>query len=179
MNTELLNKAQRLALAGAVAPVLRASPHKSRRVAVVNADGEIVGYRTLAEVQEKLLEAKKIELDVDDETRPTVALCRVCSLPTQVKKKGKVVAICPKHFVCRCGARLHRNAYCEEKIRKRHGGPALCGSCSVRESMSKKSPEERARQAQKANACVSREVKLEKAAKMRAARQRNRKKLNP
>lgn len=66
------NKAHRLHVAGAVAPRIRSQDDrtKSRRVARVDADGKVVGWTTLGEVQKALLLAREIELEVQPDTRP-------------------------------------------------------------------------------------------------------------
>ena len=92
-----LNKAERLALAGAVAPVLRdgAAKAKARRVKIVGKDGKVVRVGTLAEVQEGLLAAKKIELEVEDGVRPKEILC-ACGAVRKVPKKGVLPKQCRK-----------------------------------------------------------------------------------
>lgn len=80
MNTDM-NKAERLAVAGQVAPTLREHGERarSRRVARVNERGDIVGYTTLAEVQRAQLARAKIELDVmGGGVRPAFVVCHAC-----------------------------------------------------------------------------------------------------
>lgn len=90
-------KAERLALAGAIAPVLRASAKKARRIAVVDKDGNVTGYRTLGEVQEALLAAKKIELEVEESVRPPDRLCESCGLYFRIPMKvGGIPRFCSK-----------------------------------------------------------------------------------
>jgi hypothetical protein len=61
-----MSKADRLAVAGVVAPFIRegATSYSLRRVARIDANGNVVGYTTLAAVQKVLLERHKIEIAV-------------------------------------------------------------------------------------------------------------------
>ena len=104
-------KAERLAVAGQVAPALRANvgEAKARRVAITDADGNVVGYRTLADVQTALLERQSIEIQVDDGVRPKTVMCGVCGKPKAVPVRGRYSA---NHEECtwapcaaNCGAR--------------------------------------------------------------------------
>lgn len=90
--TESMNKAQRLAVAGVVAPHLREQSDKAakRRVARVDKDGNVVGYTTLAEVQRALLERQKIELEVIDGVRPKEIVCAQCGRADRVARTGKL-----------------------------------------------------------------------------------------
>ncbi len=90
--TEEMNKAERLAVAGYVAPRMRGDSERtaSRRVARVDKDGKVVGYTTLAEVQKALLRARAIEIEVVDGTRPDEAICERCGLPAKVRARARV-----------------------------------------------------------------------------------------
>lgn len=89
------NKAERLALAGAVAPFLRDQSERaaSRRVTRVDKDGNVVGYTTLAEVQQGLLRRHEIEIDVAPDERPREFFCQRCGLPSPMPERGAQ----PKH----------------------------------------------------------------------------------
>lgn len=91
MTEELTTKAEKLALTGAVAGTLRAnaSTAKRRRVALVNADGEVTGYTDLATVQEALLAKHALEIEVQPDIRPTEVICEGCGKPIVVKHSGK------------------------------------------------------------------------------------------
>jgi hypothetical protein len=82
------NKAERLAVAGSIAPTLRenAEVSKSRRVARVDKDGRVVGYTTWAEVQRSILERAKIEMEVADGVTPDKVICKHCGKLIPVKK---------------------------------------------------------------------------------------------
>lgn len=124
---ELKSKAERLAVASAIAPVLRATSEatKRRRVAVVDAEGNVVGYRTLAEVQEKLLEAKKLELEVDDGVRPKELMCRQCGSIFIIGSRGPQPGLCN-------GCKRGRCVQCKRvrPSRPQDGKPnELCAGC--------------------------------------------------
>lgn len=93
------NKAERLVIAGAVAPVLRDGAEKARRRIVKTHSGRVV---TLADVQAGLLKAKKIELEVVEGKRPKEIIC-ACGAVVRVPKTGGVV---PKQ----CQRCMHRKA---------------------------------------------------------------------
>lgn len=140
------NKAERLALAGAVAPTLRnnAAKAKDRKVAKLDKDGNVVGYTTLAKVQEALLAKEKIELAVQDGVRPKKIFCETCGVPFAPPKKGFANRVCRK---CRekpcvdCGkptsarwanetAKDRRCMECYHK-KRRAPPPGLCTDCGT------------------------------------------------
>jgi hypothetical protein len=128
------NRAERLALAGAVAPRVRSQSDRAamRRVARVNAEGKIVGYTTLAEVQKALLERERIEMETVDGVRPKGKICEQCGKPTRVGGSGKLPSICRD---CRrrpcvdCGKRLSQGATYAALKEKRE---MLCLLCTRR-----------------------------------------------
>jgi hypothetical protein len=103
-NEEHMCKAERLIVAGVVAPALRAAPEsvRKRRVARVDKDGNVVGYTTLAEVQEKVLLTRSIELAVDDGTRPILVMCRRCGMEFRPRKNGRVFVVCNSCSTPKC-----------------------------------------------------------------------------
>jgi len=134
---ERMNKAQRLALAADVAPSLRAqSERASKRVVKVydQATGEVVRHATLADVQRGILETAKIELEVGDGKRPSVAFCELCGRALPVRQRGTVAKTCPpKNFCVPCSVEG-----CSNKISRatwlNHGkqiGVGICFSCKV------------------------------------------------
>jgi hypothetical protein len=84
------NKAERLAVAAAVAPSLRSQNDKTkqRRVALVDESGNVTSYTTLGEVQKSLLRARAIELEVVDGVRPKEVICTACGKTIKVAQKG-------------------------------------------------------------------------------------------
>ena len=82
------SRAERLALAGAVAPTLRAA--QERRIARVDADGNVVGYTTHKRLAESLLARQQIEIAVVEGVRPKTVMCEVCGLPAKVTKMGPI-----------------------------------------------------------------------------------------
>lgn len=75
---EKWNRAQRLVVAGAVAPVLRSQARTAsrRKVGLTDKDGNVVRYVSVADVQEALLRREEIELDVAEPSR--VSICSAC-----------------------------------------------------------------------------------------------------
>lgn len=134
---ERWNKATRLAVAGIVAPHLRNQTGRvaSRRVAKVDKDGNVVGYTTLAEVQEALLLMRQIELDVVDGVRPKEKMCRLCGRTFKVRSGGIVPKLCsacvtPSCVVCH--APLPRLGHTLKKRR-----PARCMDCRTAQKQSR------------------------------------------
>lgn len=130
------SKAQRLAVAGALAPHLRDQDGRaSRRVARVDPDGNVVGYTTLAEVQKALLRQREIELEVQDGVRPKEIICETCGRVDKVGKKGAVPKCCAR---CRamhcadCSTALPPSAGTPWAHRRRRGKPARCKECAAR-----------------------------------------------
>ena len=101
-----MSKAERLMVAGSVAPSLRSTVDKNqfRRVTVVdrNDPSKIVGYTTLSKVQEAALETAKIEIAVDDGVRPKKIICRQCGKLASVSPKGVIPTLCLKCFRPKC-----------------------------------------------------------------------------
>ena len=117
-----MRKVERLQVAGAVAPSLRVSAAKNRlrRVTVVdrNDPTKVVGYTTLAQVQESALEAVKIEISVDDGIRPKKVICSRCGRLISVPRDGHIPGICKVclHPAClSCGKKITRGGYSDSK----------------------------------------------------------------
>jgi hypothetical protein len=124
------NKAERLAIAGAVAPSVRAgaASARERRVGRLDSDGNVVGYTTLAEVQRALLERDRIEFDVDAE-RPARLVCPECGGLMVAKRKGKERRRCdacthPRCLTCGKRARSIKNQGTRETY--------VCWSCTAK-----------------------------------------------
>lgn len=129
------NKAERLALAAAVAPSLRkrAARARARPVARVAADGTVVGYATLADVQEKILERAKIELAVDGK-RPEHSTCERCGRIFRLRKSGVIPRACPPctRLSCvGCGTALSPAVSNPRWPTRRLGLPPRCRPCAV------------------------------------------------
>lgn len=99
-----LNRAERLAAAGAVAPTLRNQDEKarSRRVARIDSDGNVVGYTTLEEVQKALIRRDLVEFDVSGGERPSRLVCPECGSVMLAKRKGKERSRCDACTHPRC-----------------------------------------------------------------------------
>lgn len=124
-NEEHMCKAERLIVAGVVAPSLRAAPESVRKrlVAVVDKDGTVVGYRALEDVQKDILRARAIELETQEGVRPKAVLCQKCGKSFRVKAKGAIGRFCAEHteVTCACGKKLGMNAA--------RAGISRCGRC--------------------------------------------------
>ena len=130
-----LNKAQRLALAGAVAPALRGATEKTRarRIALVGADGQVTGYTTLGEVQDALLAARGIELAVGLGALPDQALCKRC---------GKAIPVAGSKIPLTCRGGCQPDMKCVDcpnlvtrksaERASRQGRDLRCRSCTAR-----------------------------------------------
>jgi hypothetical protein len=123
MSDERWNKAERLAVAGVVAPALRgqAAETSKRRVARVDAAGNVVGYTTLAEVQAALVAKRGLEIQTVDGVRPSEALCERCGLPAKVRRASRVVG-----NVTRCERCTYlRCADCGKKLPRNYSSPSM------------------------------------------------------
>lgn len=110
-SSERMNKAQRLAIAGTVAPFVRESAEVAsvRRVARVDANGIVVGYTTLAEVQKSLLRRHEIEIATQPGVRPKQTICVGCGVPTRLARVGsrrRYCDSCQRPKCSDCGKQL-------------------------------------------------------------------------
>ncbi len=125
-----MNKRERLAVAGAVAPSLRT--RNERRVALVNADGEVVRYTTVAEVQAAVLKRQGIEIAVEPGVRPKMVTCEQCGKPVAVStKSGRLPKRCKSNCGKRCAEpgcekRARSAAFTPYNVAKRNGRPWRC-----------------------------------------------------
>lgn len=140
-----MTKANRLALAGVVAPVLRSQDARTarRRVKVYDrATGEVVREISLVEAQKGLLATAKIELEVQPDERPTHVSCELCGRVLPVEK-GRVPpkacrSGCDRQQTCAgwgpteglCDAIPPGEAFTLTRVRRRSGQPWLCDPCS-------------------------------------------------
>ena len=128
------SKLARLGVAAIVAPSLRinADRAKRRRVGRVGPGGDVVGYTTLAKVQEKVLESAKVELAVEG-ARPTVVPCAICGVPAIVRRRAKVelqrCPRCARPARCEgCGKDLVPHV-ARRQLRRSPGAPLRCRAC--------------------------------------------------
>jgi hypothetical protein len=158
---EKWSKAERLAVAGAVAPALRSAARETstRRVARVDVEGNIVGYTTLAEVQKALLERHKIEIELQPDKRPKEFICERCGKPSKVPKLGVVPKRCKPCKLTTCSA-------CgNQKPARRYYKSTLCHPCYRRQGPRKPRPQcqacgvEVVRRAKKCTACADKKEK--------------------
>lgn len=131
------SKVERLAIAAQIAPVLRGTSTelKKRKVITVDKDGNKVREVTVADVQKGLLEAKKIEIEVQEGIWPKEIICAHCGLPAPANKTGRLNSICEN---CRWVKCIHCG---RELLRKRKSkaddGNITCLDCSISRSIDK------------------------------------------
>lgn len=128
------NKAERLAVAGAIAPSLRAQSDKlaRRRISVEDKNGNVTGYISGAEFQKRLLERAKIELDVTGGKRPKNVFCGECGAVIPVAKRGYPARVCKKCRSCSdCGVELSA-AVSSPSSRQNRKGPLCCIPCNTK-----------------------------------------------
>src|SRR5690348_3965150 len=93
---EKWNKAERLAVAGALAPNLRANSDRlSRRVVHTwnQQTGEVTRHLTGVEAVEGILRTAEIEFDVRDGARPKNVVCEFCGRVVRVAKSRSIVPL--------------------------------------------------------------------------------------
>lgn len=138
------SKALRLGVANIVTPRLLAQDPRvaNRCVARVDAKGRVVGYTTLAEVQEALLRRRSIEVDVVEGIRPPEYLCELCGATTPSPACGPIPKLCAACRSPRCAdcyielpnagylRSTTKNKRCAECFLKLHTRPLLrCTAC--------------------------------------------------
>lgn len=139
------NKAARLGVAGVVVPRLRGQNPKSahRRVARVDSEGKVVGYITLAELQESLLQQRAIEVEVVDGVRPPEYLCQACGRTSPAPEHGgempKLCAICRSPPCVDCDKPIRNGGYqrsvrcrtCRIKFQSKELALLNCSVCAT------------------------------------------------
>lgn len=113
---ERWSKVERLAVAASVAPTLRSqgATTRMRRIARVDADGNVIGYTTLGELQQSLLKRKAIEIAVQPGVRPEAVFCGACGLPVPQASTGRDRKFCDR---------------CKNERRKRLKKTPQCAVC--------------------------------------------------
>lgn len=125
-NPAPLSKADRIAIGGAVAPVVRRQAEAPRVVTVVGKDGKPVRKTTSAEVAKAVLARSEIEFSVQEGKRPEWVACKTCGAPIKVSRYGKPRTVCrPGAHKCQCGNPVRINAC---------GFGHLCKDCSALKS---------------------------------------------
>lgn len=122
--TDPLTKADRLAIGGAVAPVVRRQAAAPRRVTLVDKDGKPVRETTSVEVAKAMLARSEIEFSVQEGKRPEWVNCKTCGTPVKVHAKGGIPTVCRSGtYKCQCGASL---------TAKKCGNGRSCRRCTAR-----------------------------------------------
>lgn len=136
--TENMNKAQRLELAAAEAPLLRNASEKTlaRRVALVDKDGKVTGYTSGREVLKGLAKANELEHVVQEGVRPKTVICKNCGKTAKTPNMGPVPSTCGQcQATCAtrgCSAIPPTGAFRPPAIRARGGSAWVCMPCARR-----------------------------------------------
>lgn len=121
-----LSKVERIAIGGAVAPIVRRAADLPRKVTLVGKDGKPVGVTTSTEVAMSLLARSEIEFSVQEGKRPAYVKCKTCGRPVKVPKFGTIKYCVPRtHHCVDCGKPLMRRGMCQSGKR--------CLRCTSRE----------------------------------------------
>ena len=170
-----MNKAERLALAAAVAPVLRSATEqtKRRRIGTLDKAGNPTGrYVDGAEALKGLARVQELEHAVDDGVRPSEAVCTNCGKMVKVAKGGAIPKVCQAGCDRRCpvGGCDRLVSASAARIASRAGRKAICQRCQRRKfttALMIMSPEERRAIALKAQASQTPEQRSERGRKAR------------
>jgi len=113
---------------------------KRRRVFVYDRETqETKGVVSLAEVQEGVLATAKIELAVDEETRPKKQVCVLCARVFAVNPMGKVARLCGECPCDRCGGAV---GYKTTSEAAKEGRRPFCRKCTHVICRAQRTPEE-------------------------------------
>lgn len=101
-----MSAAERLALAGAVAPTLRRKAGAGRRVTVVDREGKPVRVTDDVEIAKGLLARSAIEFSIVNGKRPIFVNCKTCGRPIRTSSRGTTPrTVCRQRtHKCQCGA---------------------------------------------------------------------------
>lgn len=132
-----LSKTTRLHVGAYASPRIRGKPfHKNltRKVARVDADGKVVGYTSLSELQDAVLTRKQIELELLEGQRPKEVICTHCGHIIRVSQKGgHVPTVCRDGCDRRCSTPgcTHEIGHRQALNRARNNvAIAYCFACS-------------------------------------------------
>ena len=140
--TAARSKAERLAVAGAIAPVVRQNAEKlaRRRVRLWNQQtGEDGAFVSGLEAQKGIQATAEIEFDVQPQVRPKEVICTKCGrlFRASVSKNGYVQKTClgcrrPQETCANpsCSARPPRCAFLPSQLTQRGHEPWRCRACS-------------------------------------------------
>ena len=190
--TAAMNKAQRLAVAGVVAPFLRdqSAATTQRRVAVIPANlppdapwaENVKSYTTLAKAQQVQLERQRIEIEVVEGVRPKTVVCENCARTIQVARYGGIPRVCPRsgcdpQTVCpgwgetegTCDAVPKKNSLNPSVVKARGGQPWRCKSCAGRRILALDGLEVRRERARRAQAAMTPESRSDRVRRAQAA----------
>lgn len=153
MGARDLTEAERLELAGYIAPALRCvkADTAQRRVKLVNKDGEVTGEATLGDALKGLAKIHELEHAVADGQRPKEVACQLCGKPVSVAKKASRLPKacrdgCDRQKTCAtdgCEAVPSKKAFQLNRIKSRGGALWRCKACARRERELQMTPEQR------------------------------------
>lgn len=176
---DVLCEVDRLELDALVAPVLRSASEKTlaRRVAVTDADGNVIRYATGREVLKGLAKVQELEHVVGDGVRPKTIICKNCGALVPVRTRRGAVPT-------RCGPRCHPQASCAtdgcdrtppesafepSSVRRRGGRPWVCILCHGKALAARLTTEQLSENGRRSQAQRSREEKTASARRGRAS----------
>jgi hypothetical protein len=144
-----LTKAQKLRIAGAVAPSLRTKT-AHRRVNVTNAAGEVIAKdKPLDEYQRGILRTHDVVFGVVEDARPSQILCRVCTKPIKIPRVGKISPTCPRGCDLHCSI-CRREVSVRAAVRAaRNAVKPKCKKCALKGRVFSAEARERMREAAK------------------------------
>lgn len=136
-----MTKAERLELAGLVAPTVREADARlrRRRVKLTDADGNVVREVTADVVRDSMLARHALEVAVQPEVRPEWFTCTHCGKHTRtpVRGRGNPPKRCENCRAVRCvdcGARMHASRLSPSA---KSTCPARCMACRRKEAAAK------------------------------------------
>ena len=133
MSDDLMTEAQRLELAGYIAPALRRVKAEAmqRRVTIVHKDGS-TKPGVLGDALKGLAKIHELEHAVAEGQRPKVVVCQDCGRTVSVNFNGVVPSRCKEGVGCRTSADVLPCRWCghAQESANRGGGTALlCKAC--------------------------------------------------
>lgn len=150
---------ERLAIASAVAPILRSVPDlvTKRRVKVYSREtGETLREAEYGDALRGLAEVYALEHAIDEAQAHEAAKrgtmrssCKQCGLEFEYPYDGGIRSACDRCRATPCGGECGKlppkSAFSGYMIRKRNGQPWLCKSCAMRQALNKPATKEKLR----------------------------------
>lgn len=109
MSNPTWSKAERLSVAGSVAPSVRSAAASRHKVTLIGKDGSPVGVSDTTEVAKSLLARVGIEFSVVPGKRPEYVTCTACGRAVKVKPTGSIPKICRDSATCAPAPKFERS----------------------------------------------------------------------